>query len=181
MATPRTLAPENWDMRSKVWVEKRPCPRETRKLSNVNHAKQPSETPVTQAPLLGQVSSIHSCEMNMAENVIQNNSTPGLPRQRTRPVQKAVCGCSRCSTVSMLRVVAGRECANRYFTPRKSIKRKLTSSMVSFLLMLFLGVKYLLAHSLPRKSIKRKLTSSMVALIHRESNKLVKPANAMAQ
>src|SRR5213082_1920535 len=112
----------------------------------VNHKKQPSATPARQVALLCQVSSIHSCEMNVAEMVIQKSSTPGLPRQRTKPVQKAVCGCRRCSTVSMLRVVAGKECASRYFTPRKSIKRK--------------------------------LTSSMVALIHRESNKHVKPANA---
>ena len=54
MATPKTLAPEHWDMRSNVWVEKRPCPREARKLSSVNHAKHPSATPSTQAPLLGQ-------------------------------------------------------------------------------------------------------------------------------
>src|SRR5437773_12503605 len=133
MATNKTLAPEHWDMRSNVLVEKRPCPRETMKLSKVNQPKQPSATPMTQAPLLGQVSSIHSCEMNMVENVIQNSSTPGLPRQRTRPVQKAVCGCRRCSTVSMLRVVAGRECASRYFKPRKSINRKLTSSIVALI------------------------------------------------
>src|SRR5438552_16418127 len=114
MATPKTLAPEHWDMRSNVWVEKRPCPREARKLSSVNHAKHPSATPSTQAPLLGQVSSIHSCETNVAERVIQNSSTPGLPRQRTRQVQKAARGSSRCTIVAMLRAVVGRARSNRY-------------------------------------------------------------------
>jgi len=47
-------------------------------------------------------------------------------------------------------VVAGRECATRYFHAEE-------------------------------KASTRKLTSSMVALIQRESNKCVKPANAMAQ
>src|SRR5881394_667003 len=125
------LAPENWDMRSSVVVEKRPWPRETRKLRRVNQEKQPNVTPSRHMPLLCQLSSIQSCEMNVAEIVIHHSSTPGLPRQRTKPVQNAVCGWRRCSTDSTLRVVAGRECASRYFTPRKNINRKLTSSIVA--------------------------------------------------
>src|SRR5207249_3185446 len=92
MATARTLAPENWDMRSRVLVENFPWLRETRKLRRVNHKKQPRATPPRQAARLDQVSSIHSCEMNVAEMVSQKSSTPGLPRQRTKPVQNAVCG-----------------------------------------------------------------------------------------
>src|SRR6266550_6771509 len=118
-------------MRSNVVVEKRPWPRETRELRSVNQEKQPSVTPSRHIPLLCQVSSIQSCEMKVAEIVIQNSSTPGLPRHRTKPVQNAVCGCRRCSMDSTLRVVAGRECASRYFTPRKNINRKLTSSIVA--------------------------------------------------
>src|SRR5262245_30292284 len=117
-AAPSIHAPDQWAMRISVLLEKRPCPSETMNMRSTNQLDAAVDIPTTHAALLAQVSSIHSWDMNEAESVIQKSKTAGLPNTLTKPIMKAVCGWSRCSTNSTALVVSGKCVVWRYLMPR---------------------------------------------------------------
>ncbi len=126
-------------MRKSVVSLNFPRPSDTTQLKLTNQKPVPTATPATQASLPGQSGVTHSREMKLAARIIQNTSTPRLPITRTMPTMKAECGCKRSPRRSSILWAALPSCtgavrterAMTNFTPRKSMKTKLNSSIAA--------------------------------------------------
>jgi hypothetical protein len=132
--------PETCSIRKSVASLNFPRPSETTQLKLANHKLVPRATPATQPSLPRQSGVTHSREMKLAARIIQNTSTPKLPMTRTMPTMKAECGCNRSPRRSSILLAAlpsrtgavRTERAMTNFTPRKSMKTKLNSSIAAF-------------------------------------------------